>query len=100
MARDRDRQCGGIRFAPSAIVSGMRQLSRLAVIIVIGVLSPPLRGHAQPSGATVTILHFNDVYEITPVEAGRAGGLARVARFRANLAAQHPGLISATCGWR
>jgi phosphoenolpyruvate carboxylase len=61
MARDRNRQCGGIRFAPSAIVSGMRQLSRLAVIIVIGVLSLPLRGHAQPSGATVTILHFDDV---------------------------------------
>jgi 5'-nucleotidase len=43
---------------------------------------------------TVTILHFNDVYEITPVEAGKAGGLARLARFRADLKAQHPGLIT------
>jgi 5'-nucleotidase/UDP-sugar diphosphatase len=44
--------------------------------------------------ATVTILHFNDVYEITPVEAGKAGGLARFARFRAGLKAQHPELLT------
>jgi 5'-nucleotidase len=35
--------------------------------------------------ATFTILHFNDVYEIEPVEGGHSGGLARVAAFRANL---------------
>lgn len=35
--------------------------------------------------ATFTILHFNDVYEITAVEAGHAGGLARVAAFRRRL---------------
>jgi 5'-nucleotidase / UDP-sugar diphosphatase len=48
--------------------------------------------------ATVTILHFNDVYEITPVEAGKAGGLARLARFRAELKAQHPELITTLGG--
>jgi 5'-nucleotidase len=48
--------------------------------------------------ATVTILHFNDVYEITPVEAGRAGGLARVATFRARLKAEHPGLLTVLAG--
>ncbi|MCC6774031.1 MAG: bifunctional metallophosphatase/5'-nucleotidase [Gemmatimonadaceae bacterium] len=36
--------------------------------------------------ASFTILHFNDVYEITPVEGGRAGGLARVATLRRQLA--------------
>lgn len=41
----------------------------------------------------VTILHFNDVYEITPLEAGKAGGLARLARFAAELKARHPGLL-------
>lgn len=35
---------------------------------------------------SVTILHFNDVYEITPVEGGKSGGLARVATIRAALA--------------
>src|SRR5260221_6151612 len=49
------------------------------------------RGHPPP---TFTILHFNDVYEIPPVEAGKAGGLARLARFRADLKAQHPDLIT------
>lgn len=28
---------------------------------------------------TVTLLHFNDVYEIQPIDGGRTGGLARVA---------------------
>ena len=35
--------------------------------------------------AAFTILHFNDVYEIEPVEGGHFGGLARVAGFRAGL---------------
>jgi 5'-nucleotidase/UDP-sugar diphosphatase len=48
--------------------------------------------------ATITILHFNDVYEITPVEAGKAGGLARLARFRAELKAQHPELLTTLGG--
>jgi 5'-nucleotidase/UDP-sugar diphosphatase len=56
--------------------------------------STPLRA----GGATVTILHFNDVYEITPVEAGKSGGLARVAAVRARLKAQHPGLITTLGG--
>ena len=29
--------------------------------------------------AVITILHFNDVYEIEPIEAGHFGGLSRVA---------------------
>lgn len=40
-----------------------------------------------PGSRTVTILHLNDVYEITPVEGGRSGGLARVATIRQRLAA-------------
>jgi len=46
----------------------------------------------------VTILHFNDVYEITPVDAGKAGGLARVAALRARLKARHPDLITTLGG--
>jgi 5'-nucleotidase / UDP-sugar diphosphatase len=41
----------------------------------------------------VTILHINDVYEITPVEGGRAGGLARVATVHRRLAAANPNLL-------
>src|SRR5436190_4573844 len=57
--------------------------------------------HAQSGGAapaTFTILHFNDVYEITPVEGGKAGGLARVARFRAELKAKDPTLLTTLGG--
>lgn len=36
-------------------------------------------GSATPAPTALTIVHFNDVYEIGPVEGGRVGGLARVA---------------------
>jgi 5'-nucleotidase / UDP-sugar diphosphatase len=52
----------------------------------------------RAGGATVTILHFNDVYEITPVDGGAAGGLARVAALRVRLKARHPGLITTLGG--
>ena len=42
------------------------------------------------SSVSFTVLHFNDVYEITPVEGGQAGGLARVAGLRQRLLAQDP----------
>lgn len=34
---------------------------------------------SRPAPPSLTIVHFNDVYEIGPVEGGRVGGLARVA---------------------
>lgn len=43
----------------------------------VATFAPPL-----PDGPKLTFLHINDVYEITPVEGGRAGGLARVATLR------------------
>jgi 5'-nucleotidase len=53
---------------------------------------------AAPRDAVVTILHFNDIYEITPVEAGHVGGLARLATVRARLKAEHPGLLTVLAG--
>ncbi|BFM39220.1 bifunctional metallophosphatase/5'-nucleotidase [Synechocystis sp. LKSZ1] len=37
-----------------------------------------------------TLLHLNDVYEITPIENGQWGGLARVATVRQQLKAENP----------
>jgi 5'-nucleotidase / UDP-sugar diphosphatase len=51
-----------------------------------------------PPAATVTILHFNDVYEITPVAGGRSGGLARVATLRKELLTAHPSLLTTLGG--
>ena len=66
-----------------------------AIVAALLLLHP---AYAQTVPATITILHFNDVYEIAAVEGGKAGGLARVARLRATLAAQHPGLITTLGG--
>src|SRR5438093_13447704 len=43
--------------------------------------------------AALTVLHFNDVYEIDAVENGRAGGLARVATVRPGLLKPDPSLM-------
>jgi 5'-nucleotidase len=47
---------------------------------------------AAPVERTVrlTILQINDVYEITPVERGKRGGLARVATLRDRIAGESP----------
>ena len=46
----------------------------------------------------VTILHFNDVYEISPVGGGNEGGLARVATLRKQLLEQNPNTITTLGG--
>ncbi len=69
---------------------------RAALTAIVLLLAPTLA--APQGGATVTILHFNDVYEITPVEGGAAGGLARVATLRARLRAQQPSLLTTLGG--
>jgi 5'-nucleotidase len=56
------------------------------------------RNPAPPSPATaadtaavhLTLLHINDVYEITPVAGGKSGGLARVATVFQRLKAANP----------
>ena len=50
-----------------------------ACLAVILCFAAPAHAQQRARPVTFTILHFNDVYEITPVEGGRAGGLARVA---------------------
>ncbi len=42
----------------------------------------------------VTLLHMNDVYEITPVSGGKAGGLARVAELRRQLLKNNPDTLT------
>jgi 5'-nucleotidase / UDP-sugar diphosphatase len=71
---------------------------RLALFAAL-LLAPPVVGVAQgPGSRTATILHFNDVYEITPVAGGTSGGLARVAALRADLKRRIPGLLTTLGG--
>ena len=58
----------------------------------------PSASSADPATVSFTVLHFNDVYEITPVEGGRAGGLARVAGLRQQLLAEDPNTITVIAG--
>lgn len=46
----------------------------------------------------VTILHFNDIYEITPVSGGKEGGIARVATLVKQLKARNPNTITTLGG--
>ncbi len=50
---------------------------RRIVLSTLLLLATLACGRSEPP--TLTIVHFNDVYEIGPVEGGRVGGLARVA---------------------
>ncbi len=45
-----------------------------------------------------TILQLNDVYEIAPLEGGKAGGLARVATVKKQLLAENPNTIAILAG--
>ena len=46
----------------------------------------------------VTFLHFNDIYEISPVSGGREGGIARVATLRNQLLVRNPNTITTLGG--
>ncbi len=64
------------------------------------VVFPAISG-AQRAGRpprSVTFLHFNDVYEITPMSGGASGGLARLATLRAALARRTPTLVTDLAG--
>ena len=75
---------------------------------LIGLLALALLGTAcqtaqlPRSGASAavefTILHLNDVYEISPLEGGKAGGLARVATVKQELLTENPNTIAVIAG--
>lgn len=44
----------------------------------------------QPTTTRITILQLNDVYQITPVDRGRRGGMARVATLQKQVRAESP----------
>jgi 5'-nucleotidase / UDP-sugar diphosphatase len=64
--------------APTTAPSGVGQL-------MTGSALAPTDAHV----VTLTLLHMNDVYEITPVAGGTQGGLARVATLRQELLARN-----------
>src|SRR5713101_5254494 len=45
---------------------------------------------AAAEDVPITVIQINDVYEISPVEGGKEGGLARLATLRRELARENP----------
>ena len=56
------------------------------------------KNQVEHSKIHVTLLHFNDIYEITPVSGGAEGGIARVATLRKQLLARNPNTITTLGG--
>lgn len=46
----------------------------------------------------VNLLHVNDVYEISPLEGGKVGGMARLATLRKELIAKNPNTVTILAG--
>jgi 5'-nucleotidase/UDP-sugar diphosphatase len=61
-------------------MAGMRRRYFVAfALCLLAITGSPAAPVDAQSGATITILHINDVYEIDAIEGGRYGGLSRAA---------------------
>lgn len=63
------------------------------ILITFNLASPALAEVVK-----VNLLQINDIYEITPVEGGRWGGLARLATLRQQLLAENPRTYTVLAG--
>jgi 5'-nucleotidase len=62
-------------------------LALLAILLAASSVGADDAGNPR-AGAALTLLQINDVYVTTPVDGGKAGGLARVAALKKKLAAE------------
>lgn len=77
----------------------MRRPAPLLAALLLTAFSGGLSGQAAPRPPrSVTFLHFNDIYEITPMSGGASGGMARLAALRASLTRRIPELITDLAG--
>jgi 5'-nucleotidase len=60
--------------------------------------APAAAAAMSDSAVQITLLHLNDIYEITPVSGGAEGGLARVATLRRQLLAENPNTFTLLAG--
>ncbi|MCB0610723.1 MAG: bifunctional metallophosphatase/5'-nucleotidase [Lewinellaceae bacterium] len=76
-----------------------RKLGLLLIIMTVLGWSCGVRREAGAGEeVSFTILQLNDVYEIAPLEGGKAGGLARVATVKKELLAENPNTIAVIAG--
>jgi 5'-nucleotidase / UDP-sugar diphosphatase len=52
----------------------------------------------SPNEVQISILHVNDVYEISPLEGGKIGGMARLATLKKELTQKNPNTLTILAG--
>ncbi len=73
-------------------------LLALALFLTSCKSSKPASSFPEPSVSDFIILQLNDVYEISPLQGGKVGGLARVATVRKQLLQECPVVITVLAG--
>jgi|WetSurSiteA1Bulk_404760.scaffolds.fasta_scaffold00311_13 5'-nucleotidase / UDP-sugar diphosphatase len=73
-------------------------MSKVYRLLVIALLLSLSACSTAPQKITFTLLQLNDVYEISPLNAGKTGGLARVATLQKQLKAENPHTYSVLAG--
>ncbi len=73
-------------------------LLALCLMVSLSVYSTTTIPVVDDARIHVTIIHFNDIYEITPVSGGKEGGIARVATLRNQLLTRNPNTITTLGG--
>ena len=67
-------------------------------ITALAFLALTLFSCQQEKTVDFIVLQMNDVYEIAPVEGGKAGGMARVATIKKQLLQENPNVITTLSG--
>ena len=73
----------------------MKKFSLLILLVIVSVAcrtakTPKNNSTNSQNEVSVTFLHLNDVYEISPLDNGKVGGMARVATVRQDLLKENP----------
>jgi 2',3'-cyclic-nucleotide 2'-phosphodiesterase (5'-nucleotidase family) len=80
------------------IDSMKKLLLLLSLTIALGACRSAKVGKTSQDEVAVTFLHLNDVYEISPLDNGKIGGMARVATVRQELLKENPNTITVLSG--
>ena len=70
----------------------------LCLFVLTACNTPSTVTNAAEKPVEFIVLQMNDVYEIAPLEGGKAGGLARVATVRQELLRENPNVIAVLAG--
>lgn len=70
----------------------------LAITVVFGACKTTKTAKKSKNEINITFLHLNDVYEISPLDNGKVGGMARVATVRQALLQENPNTVTVLAG--